>query len=700
MPRINVLDKQVAELIAAGEVVERPASVVKELLENAVDAGATAVTVEIQNGGVSYIRITDNGYGIERADVRNAFLRHATSKVRVSEDLNHIMTMGFRGEALASVAAMAKVEVLTRTQDEDAGTHYAIWGGEEQLLEDAGCPVGTTIMVRDLFYNTPARMKFLKKDASEGNSVGAVVEKVALAYPEVSFRLLRDGVQKLHTPGDGKLLSAVRCALGREFSDNCIEVDYELDGLHLTGVISKPQAARGSRALQNFFINRRFVRSKTCMAALEEAYRGTLMVGRFPSCVLNLAIPAQTVDVNVHPAKIEVRFSDEKGIFGLVHYGCKTALGAADLMPRMTADSRKSTQQQGTQRISAQEYRAMTAGEPAAQLAFATPVAPAQTFSQPSAPVNIVSRETMESPQTAMASRSSADFPGERVDALPTHGITPPRVTARMLDIETPEETPDVPAMPLHSPAAAYAVDAAEYSDGRGLWQPAGGAPRAEDAVTLPKIEWQLSDDLPEPPQTAESERHDPFDGARMIGELFETYIVLQAQDDLILVDKHAAHERLIFNRMINGGLEEERQLLLSPVSVRLSAEEYSAAVEHLALFSDAGLTLEDFGDCFVVIREVVPVLANADLPAIVTEFAQKLLHENKRLVSSQMIDLYHTAACRAAMKANDKTPAPSLEQLLKLLREDADVRHCPHGRPVAVRMSKHEIEKKFGRLG
>ena len=310
--KINVLEKQVAELIAAGEVVERPASIVKELLENAVDAGASSVTVEIRRGGISYIRVTDNGSGIEREDVAKAFLRHATSKVRERDDLGQITTMGFRGEALASIAAMCRVELLTRAAEEEVGTLYTISGGEEESLEDAGCPVGTTITIRDVFFNTPARMKFLKKDVSEGNSVAAAVEKAALGYPGVGFKLIRDGQVRFQTPGDGHLLSAVRCVFGKEFSENLLPVHYESKGCMVDGVICKPTSARNSRSMQNFFINTRFVRSKTCMAALEESYRNALMTGKYPSCVLNLTIPPQTVDVNVHPAKIEVRFADEK----------------------------------------------------------------------------------------------------------------------------------------------------------------------------------------------------------------------------------------------------------------------------------------------------------------------------------------------------------------------------------------------------
>ena len=725
MAKIHLLEKQVAELIAAGEVVERPASIVKELVENAVDAGATAITVEIQGGGIRMIRITDNGCGIERADVANAFVRHATSKLRASEDLEHIMTMGFRGEALASVAAMCKVELLTRTKEETAGTRYVICGGQQQAFEDAGCPVGTTIMVRDVFYNTPARMKFLKKDVSEGNSVAAAVEKAALAYPEISFSFVRDGVQKLQTPGDGKLLSAVRCALGKELAESMIAVDYKLEnGLRLEGLISKPQAARGSRALQNFFINRRFIRSKTCMAALEEAYRGSLMVGRFPSCVLHLTIPAETVDVNVHPAKIEVRFADEKSIFSLVHYGCKTALGAADSSVAMQLkQATRPVQAEKTpvfeqQRISAADYRQMI-GQPDQT------VSAAATRLESSAFAGVASSQaTRELPTrgrvgerveaaTQMPNGSSAHSYGET--SLDAAGL---RKAKPIIDIETDREPsasslwfePCLEQAVLELKSSMALQGEYTHSGARPLWKPvdftASGEEKMLDAAMPQQIPLAGQQNPNDDALTnnclgsAQTTAPDLFADARLVGELFDTYLILQHGSHMLLVDKHAAHERLLFNRLVQGGLEEERQILLAPVSVRLGAEEYSAAVGNLDAFSAAGLTVEDFGDGFVLVREVVPLLAGADLAVIVEELADRLARENHRMLPQKVIDLYHTTACRAAIKANDKTERLSLERLLELLRGDADVGHCPHGRPIVVRVEKQEIEKKFGRLG
>ncbi len=659
MARINVLDKQIAELIAAGEVVERPASIVKELVENAIDAGATAVTVEIQAGGVRYIRVTDNGSGILREDVANAFLRHATSKVRVQEDLSNILTMGFRGEALASIAAMCRVDLLTRTPDDVAGTHYAIAGGEELVCEDAGCPAGTTITVRDVFYNTPARMKFLKKDVSEGNSVAAAVEKAALGNPGVAFKFIRDGAVKLQTPGDGQTLSSIRCILGREFAENAIPVDYQHGNIRLAGYICKPLAARGSRSMQNFFINHRFIRSKTCMAALEESYKNALMVGKFPSCVLDLTVPPQVVDVNVHPAKIEVRFADEKSIFDLVYYGCKTALGQSRLQPEIKAKS-----------------------EPFNPFALHTePAAPQQQRLSVNEYKMLLEKQMYrEEPK-----RPSLDHVFSAVPAQPV------RTPSWKLDVETPPE----PKLQQQAPASFLTVESPEPPNTPYTSRNADDPPIRLTYEPVPKAAQE-----PSVSQGISAKTADIFADALLVGELFDTYLVLQSGDEMILVDKHAAHERLIFNKLLREGVGADKQILLTPVSVRLSPEEYAAVLDHLELFAKAGLSVEDFGDSFVVVREVAPILADADLAGIVEEFAQKLLHYSSRLLPQYLEEFYHTVACRAAIKAHDKTPVPSLEQLITLLIEDGDAQHCPHGRPVAIRMRRQEIEKKFGRLG
>lgn len=659
MGKINILEKQVAEMIAAGEVVERPSSIAKELLENAIDAGATAITAEIRGGGIQYLRITDNGYGIDREDVPRAFLRHATSKVRESGDLNHIMTMGFRGEALASIAAMCRVELLTRTAEEMAGTRCLMEGGEQISLEDTGCPVGTTMIVRDVFYNTPARMKFLKKDVTEGNSVQAVTEKAALAEPGIAFRFIRDGITKLQTTGDGEPLSAVRAIFGREFAQKVLPVRYSYGSLSLEGLICYPESARASRSMQNFFINRRFVHSRTCMAAIEEAYKGALMTSKFPACILYLTVPPQAVDVNVHPAKTEVRFASEKDIFSLVYYGCKTALGTVNLAPEIAIPEKHPNpfaasqspvlpkQQQinekkhipfdkGTLHVNTQEYHRMVS---------------ASSDEKPSKP----SRRFLD---------ISTDS-GDLVLCSPSVYEEPEQIKNTVSSLAAPSEPFQEPTEP--EPVSELVEQASQTSH---------------------------TNEIPD------CKENNLYDHARILGEIFSTYIILEGKDELIIVDKHAAHERLLFNKLMGQGIGEERQMLLEPITVHLSAEEYSVAAENLELLEKAGITADDFGNGCILVREIAPVLSGLEIADIVTEFAQKLLHGSQRLISQRMENLFHTIACRAAVKAGDKLEIPSLNELIILMQEDGDVSHCPHGRPVAIRMPRHTLEKKFGRLG
>ena len=659
MGRINILEKQVAEMIAAGEVVERPSSIAKELLENAIDAGATAITAEFRGGGIQYLRITDNGYGIDREDVPRAFLRHATSKVRESGDLNHIMTMGFRGEALASIAAMCRVELLTRTAEEMAGTRCLMEGGEQISLEDTGCPVGTTMIVRDVFYNTPARMKFLKKDVTEGNSVQAVTEKAALAEPGIAFRFIRDSVTKLQTPGDGEPLSAVRAIFGREFAQKVLPVRYSYGSLSLEGLICYPESARASRSMQNFFINRRFVHSRTCMAAIEEAYKGALMTSKFPACILYLTVPPQAVDVNVHPAKTEVRFASEKDIFILVYYGCKTSLGTVNLAPEIAIPEKR----------------------PNPFAASQSPVLPKQQqinekkhipFDKGTLHVN-----TQEYHRMVSASSNEKSSKPSR----------------RFLDIST-----DSGDLILCSPSV--------YEEPEQIKNTVSSLAAPSEPFQEPIEPEPISELVEQAPQTSHTneipdcKQNNLYDHARILGEIFSTYIILEGKDELIIVDKHAAHERLLFNKLMGQGIGEERQMLLEPITVHLSAEEYSVAAENLELLEKAGITADDFGNGCILVREIAPVLSGLEIADIVTEFAQKLLHGSQRLISQRMENLFHTIACRAAVKAGDKLEIPSLNELIILMQEDGDVSHCPHGRPVAIRMPRHTLEKKFGRLG
>lgn len=624
MGKINVLDKQVAELIAAGEVVERPASAAKELVENSIDAGASSVSVEIRSGGVTLLRVEDDGCGIAREDVPLAFLRHATSKVADRADLEGISTLGFRGEALASIAAVARVEMLTRTEEELAGTRYALEGGEEAACADAGRAVGTTVTVRDLFYNTPARMKFLKKDVTEGNAVAAVLEKEALAHPEVAFRLVRDGREALRTPGDGRLKSAVYAVFGREFTAGLIPAEYELNGVKISGFVSRPAAARPNRSMQNFFINGRYVKSRTAMVALEQAFRGSLMTGKVPSCVLHLSVPFAAVDVNVHPAKIEVRFLNEKPIFDAVYHGVKTALNRGDTPHVMTlSDSAAPAFPRAQPRSAPPEDRC--APEPAA---------PPRPGAFPAAP----EPEGEEDPP--------ADFSLFRPGTL-----VPP-------DIERDDGT----APPREAPAPGEPAPAP--------------APEAEAS--------------PAPGAGAGPEE-------KFVGEAFGTYIIVERGDALVLIDKHAAHERLLYEKLKAQGGESFSQMLLEPVTVTLSREEYSAVLESLGACAQAGFELEDFGGSSVLVRSAPTVLAGDDVAGAVMEIAGYLAENRSDLTPRKVEWLYHNIACRAAVKAGDPASPAELMDLVHRAEKE-DVRYCPHGRPVFFLLTRKELERRFGR--
>ena len=655
MPKIQVLDKQVAELIAAGEVVDRPSSVIKELVENAVDAGATIITVEIRRGGVTFMRVTDNGCGIAPEDVPTAFLRHATSKVVGEDDLNSIATLGFRGEALASISAVARVELLTRTPGAVAGVRYTCGGAEEPTLEDAGCPEGTTILVRDLFYNTPARMKFLKKDSTEGNSVAGILDKLALSHPEISFRFLRDGKEQLHTPGDGKLSSTIYAVYGREFSSTLIPVHYELGHVKVEGFISAPTSSRPNRSMQNFFINGRYIRSRTAMAALEEAYKGSIMVGKFPACVLHLHLSFGAVDVNVHPAKLEVRFVNERPIFDAVYHGVKSALHAGDKPKVMEL-----------KRPPVNPYAPVL--EKKEQLRL-EPQPPAQRPVQRSAPVP-APQKSQPLPERGVLLRDSGGQP-ERTPAF--SGFL-----EQVLDREPRPVAPPSPQAPLaERPPLGQAEEAA-------------AAPSPAD-LPLPAEE-PAPREIPAPPVR---EFH-----SRIIGEAFGTYLIVEySKEELMFIDKHAAHERLLYERLKRENAGGEAQTLLEPVTVTLDKEEYTAVLNHLEAFSQAGFEVEDFGTGTVLVRSAPLLLDGGDAAGAVMEIAGYLASLKDRMTTEHQDWVYHNVACRAAMKAGDSITREEMVSLAQELERNPDVRYCPHGRPVYILLRRRDIERQFGRV-
>ena len=643
MPNINVLPKHIAELIAAGEVVERPSSIVKEIMENAIDAGADKITLEIKRGGITYIRITDNGCGIDRDNIRKAFISHATSKISTADDLNAICTLGFRGEALASIAAVSRVEVMTRGEGEEVGTRYCIEGGEETLIDDAGCPKGTTLIVRDLFYNTPARMKFLKKDVSEGNAVAAVVDRIALSHPEVSVRFIRDSKDVLFTSGDGKLENAIYSTLGKDFASTLIPCDYELEGVRFSGFISKPFNARPNRMMQYFFLNDRFIKTRTGMVALEEAYKNSIMIGKFPACVLKIHIAPGAVDVNVHPSKTEVRFENEKLIFNAVYYCAKSAL------------------QQGDTRVQAN---------------FKQKVAK-QFMPKPNEGKQIkIYEQQLE--QVKKESRPKEDFwskttSEEFVKLAETK--KPEKITfndSSEFSLKKDEEPDLIPVIKPVEEVRPPVIEAVEES-----------VPEVKEEQPVTVIE----DEKPEP---------EPY---RVIGEAFKTYILVEQGKKLLIIDKHAAHERMLFEKLRANGGEIETQMLLAPVTVTLSKEEYSAVLDNLDLLDKAGYRVEDFGGGMVIVSECPTAVADADLAEVIMELAGYLVNNRRELVPEKLDWIYHSTACRAAIKAGDKTSEYELEKFVEKLLNDPDIRYCPHGRPVLIEMSKYEIEKNFGRV-
>lgn len=636
MARINVLPKEIYQLIAAGEVVERPSSVVKEMIENSLDAGAKNITLEIKNGGSTYIRITDDGCGIERDDVRKVFISHATSKISKKDDLNSIGTLGFRGEAMASISAVSKVELLTKAENEEIGTRYEIAGGEELEFDDAGCPNGTTIVVRDIFFNTPARMKFLKKDVTEGNQVAGIVDRMAISHPEISFRFIRDGKQVLITSGNGDLKSTVYSVLGKEMSDSLMSVDYSFNDMRITGFVSKPTASRKSRAGQYFYINNRIVKSKTAMAALEQAYKNTIMVGRFPACVLNIELNPAQVDVNVHPAKTEVRFANEKPIFDLVYYAVKTAIENDRTVKEVEFKENPIYRQEPKNVYQNNDNKSFQAkfdffkkkDEPPSQQVIKTK--PRENFWQVEAP----------KPEYKIA---RDEKPKARVDIN--------------IEYEEPEE-----------------ISTAESKD----------APKERD------IEKVVITD--------EKDNENFIPNFKLIGEAFKTYLIVEIENELYFIDKHAAHERMNFERF-KAQATVETQMLLAPVVVNLTKDEFIAISENVELIKKCGFELEEFGESQIIVRAIPSLVDGDSVKDLMLEIAQKLLEHKTDILPDKIDWIYHSASCRGAVKAGDYTSRQEQEMFVKKLLSMPNIRFCPHGRPVFIKMSKYDIEKQFGRV-
>jgi len=716
MAEIHVLDKHTAELIAAGEVVERPASVVKELLENSIDAGASQITVSIESGGVRLIEISDNGTGIEAKYIPTAFIRHATSKIRTEDDLTSIHTLGFRGEALASIASVARVEVLTRTEADECASLYRIEGGEEQPIEPGARGVGTTIRVCDLFFNTPARMKFLKKDSSEGTFVADIVGHVALSHPEVSFKFIREGKLQYVTPGDGQLRSAAYAVLGREFSRDLVEVDNREGVYRVWGLITQPRSCRASRSMQYFYINGRYVRNRTMMAGMEMAFKGTTMQGKFPGGILLLEMPADLVDVNVHPAKTEVRFARENDIFDLVYHAVKLALSQPGTGERQfvfdsekendVSNKRENSENKEESPVKSNNFTGLSAvisgqAEPGSlphpEEKPLRPAAPAASVTprttQPSAPERDILPLPVKAPEKAAPASEHTWTTVAAFEPLPMnaalHSPEPPQKESVLepppfraassesqLDIEADIDLPDV------------------TRDHMAAWEPVSEEP---ERPPLP----EASD---EPQQSADPEQlgFDVQDGPeplRYVGEIFRTYILAERGDEICIIDKHAAHERQLFEKLAAHYGDVPSQLLLEPLVVELSAEEKTALLANLDLLESAGLEVSDFGGSSVCLRSVPADVEQSSAEDLLVELAAKLAHGSRDALNERTEWVLHSISCRAAIKAGDHTSPQELMALAEKILSGEVPPFCPHGRPCVLKLTRKELEKQFGRI-
>ena len=712
MAVIHVLDKHTAELIAAGEVVERPASVVKELLENSIDAGATQVTVSIESGGVKLIEISDNGTGIEAEYISTAFIRHATSKIETPDDLTNIHTLGFRGEALASIASVARVELTTRTEVDEFATVYRIEGGEEVSREPGARAVGTTIRVKDLFYNTPARMKFLKKDSSEGTFVSDTVTHVALSHPEVSVKFIREGKLQYVTPGDGQLRGAAYAVLGREFSRDLIELKNQEGVYRITGLITPPKSCRASRSMQHFYINGRYVRNRTMMAGMEMAFKGTMMQGKFPGGILLLEMPADLVDVNVHPAKIEARFARENDVFDVVYHAVKLALaqpGTGERLFTFEADKKEEKAENSKKDadiIKNDVKNNNFTGLSAIIRGQADPGVLPQQHWEPAKPA---AAPQQPAPSAAMQIPTAPSVPRWKGSAQ-NEDMLDPFVTLHSPKLETtkaPEpfraaasETqldvePEFGETKLHSP-----------QDHMAAWNPAQEAPK-EEPESAPGTETE-----PDAPEAAEQEtvlaepeqmNFDPTadqpEPLRYVGEVFRTYILAERGDELCLIDKHAAHERQLYEKLAANYGNVPSQMLLEPAAIDLAAEEKQALLDNIPLLENAGLEIADFGGNTVVLRAVPADVEPQNAESLLVEIANKLLKGGHDALNEHTEWVLHSISCRAAIKAGDKSSPQELLVLAEKILSGEVPPFCPHGRPCVLKLTRKELEKQFGRI-
>ena len=660
MSVITVLDKSVSELIAAGEVIEKPASVIKELVENSIDAGAKRITVEIKNGGTTFMRIVDDGCGMSAEDVPKAFLRHATSKVREKIDLENIHTLGFRGEALASVSAVSRVTVLTKRREDALGSQYEIAGGDGVPVEECGCPDGTTLIIKDLFFNVPARRKFMKKDVAEGNAISQIIQKIAISHPEIAFKFIRDNKLDFHSDGTGELIEAIHAVYGKDFARDLIPVEYEQDGISVKGYVIKPLYAKNNRSFQNFFVNGRYVKSKSCSVALESAYENLLMTGKFPACVIMLDMPADSLDVNIHPSKAEVRFSEEKKVIDAIYFAVKNAFLKNGLIYEF--QTKKADWYGGApQPEYAQKPLIPEASVPVSRPEFPERKPQFQPLNQEDMPFQI----DLPQPSGYMDKEPEEPKPIYHVrEALPRSVTVPDS----FIDIEPePEdfESENVPDVPVSEPQ-----------------------PPAEPVPVQP----EYSDPVFPPEKNM-------FKDIQVIGELFGNYITAQSGDNMIIIDKHAAHERVIFEQLRHDNCQQYQQKLLAPCKVLLTLDEFSAMEENPELLSRLGFDFDFSEKPYLTANSAPYFFAEMNLEEIVQEIAHNLYLGKVNPQSRALDDTLHELACKSAIRANDKNSIQELQKLAERVCQDENIRHCPHGRPVMFVLSKYQLEKEFKRI-
>ena len=637
MSQIKILSKDISELIAAGEVIERPASVIKELIENSIDARAEHITVEIKKGGTVFMRITDDGCGMEYEDVPTAFLRHATSKISEKNDLEHIMTLGFRGEALASVSAVSKVDVITKRKGDEYGTHYITEGSYEKLYEKTGCPEGTTIIIRDLFFNVPVRRNFMKKDVTEGNAVSRIVQKTALSHPEVAFKFIRDGKLEFNSSGDGNIYSAIYAVYGKDFANDMVAVSYSSDGVQIGGFVIKPLYAKSNRTFQNFFVNGRYVKSLICQVALESAYNNMLMTGKFPACILTLNVNPATVDVNIHPSKAEVRFSDEKKISDSVYFAIKNAFLDKGLSYefKFSKSSDEIPDEPKTENFSS-------------------------IFTKPEDVEKAEQKLSVQIDEKKNIPEIPVRYNDDRIDVK--------RTINKDVFIEAEEDDNDVPEK---IEGFSY-INTSSFSHSE----------NTENADVQEKL-----------PEFRETEKK-----IHVIGEAFKNYIMAEADDNIIMIDKHAAHERVIFEKLKSENCRQYMQMLISEYKILLSDEQFSEMETNSGSLLNMGFMFDYSQKPYIILKGVPDFLKELDMEEIIPEIAENFVLCKHNPETHAIDDILHTMACKSAIKANDKNDISELQKLAEIVYNSENIRHCPHGRPVMFTMTKNNIERQFKR--